>query len=617
MKTLWRAVLAVALLCAAILFPLQTALIGQSGDFGFATEEAIANAPSVTRHVNDVEADSPAWRAGLRIGDTLPLANVDRGSRVALNYALPGDVAEYDVQRATQTFRVRLVAAKKVPYAMDPPDAIRAFAMLCVAIFALLVLLRAWNTEFGPLIATLLTATVLDAAADRIPWTPATANVVGTALLGNNALIDGVCTALTTLLPVLLVGRLIGWRSNTFRIVAGCLVALTAFVLLYCPVGIYLRHNGLAGMFAEFANDWMLNTLPFLAAAAALLVAYIIARGEVRQRLRWIFWGFFPYFGGVGVLNATFDYTPTSFVYFEHPQIYLIAGSVLRAMELALPIALLYGVLFRRVIDIGFVVNRVAVYAVLSAILVSLFVVLEFALSKVLLETGRAGSLAIQLAIALIIGFSGRYLHKIVDRLIDRVLFAKRHADESALRCFAHEAEVYTSADALLDRAMDALHDHSEARGNAIYLTDDVCAKEIRTSNAEFPTSIPLDDELLVKLRRWNEPVDTHEVKTAFPDGMVFPMSVHGKLVGALACETKRDYSAFDPDERESLLEVARGLGSALAALSTKSDGAITTLQASIAQMTATIVTTLGEKIDALQQRGTGEILMDTSSDRA
>ncbi len=603
MKTLWRAALVVALLGSAILFPLQMTLVGQSGTFEFVTEEGIANASSVTRHVNDVARDSAAWRTGLRAGDALPLANVDRSSRIALNYVLPGDVAQYDVRLGTKTFRIRLVAARNTPYVLDPPDAIRAFAMLCVAIFALLVLLRAWNTEYGPLIATFLAATVLDAAADRIPWTPATANVVGAALFGNNGGIDGVCTALTMFLPVVLAGRLIGWQSNAFRIAAGCVASLTAFVLFYCPIGIYLRHNGMAGSFAEFANDWMLNTSPFLAGAVALLVAYVTARGESRQRLRWIFWGFFPYLAGVGVLNATYDWTLTSIVYFEHPQIYLVAGSILRAMELALPIALFYGVLLRRVVDIGFVLNRVAVYAALSVILVSVFVILEFALSKVLLETGRAGSLAIQLGIALVIGLSGRYLHGIIDRFIDRVLFAKRHADESALRRFAREAEVYTSADALLDRAMEMLSEHSEARGAAIYLVYDTSAKAVRTSNAEFPPSVNLDDELVVKLRRWSEPVDTHDVRTAFPDGMAFPMSVRGKLVGALACETKRDYSAFDPDERESLLEVARGLGAALDALLTKSDGAIVALQASIAEMADAIVTTLGEKIDLLRLR--------------
>ncbi|MBV8149231.1 MAG: hypothetical protein JO092_09090 [Candidatus Eremiobacteraeota bacterium] len=603
MKTLWRVVLVLALLASAILFPLQMRLVAYSGTFGFVTHEGIANAPSVTRHVIDVARDSPAWRAGLRAGDALPLANVERSSRIALNYVLPGDGARYDVQRGTQTFPIHLVAVQNAPYAIDPPDAIRAFAMLSVGIFALLVVLRAWNTEYGPLIATLLTATVLDAAGDRIPWTPATANVIGAALFGNNGGIDDVCTALAMVLPVVLAGRLIGWHSNAFRVAAGCIAALAAFVLVYCPIGIYLRHTGMAGSFAGFTNDWVLNSLTFLAGAVALLVAYVSARGESRQRLRWIFWGFFPYLTGVGVLNATYDWSLTSIVYFEHPQVYLVAGSILRAMELALPVSLFYGVLLRRVVDIGFVVNRVAVYAALSVILVSLFVVLEFALSKVLLETGRVGSLAIQLGIALVIGFSGRYLHGIIDRFIDRVLFAKRHADESALRRFAREAEVYTSANALLDRTMETLRDHSEARGSAIYVIGDACANEVRTSGPEFPASVNLDDELLVRLRRWNEPVDTHDVKTALPDGMVFPMSVRGKLAGALACETKRDFSAFDPDERESLLEVARGLGAALDALSTKSDGAVAVLQASIAEMTAAIVTTLGEKIDSLRQK--------------
>ena len=108
------------------------------------------------------------------------------------------------------------------------------------------------------------------------------------------------------------------------------------------------------------------------------------------------------------------------------------------------------------------------------------------------------------------------------------------------------------------------------------------------------------DDPLIVKLRRWNEPVDTHDVRTAFPDGMVFPITARGKLRGALAAETKRDGSTFDPDERKSLDEVARGVGAGLDALASP-DGdvlnALTALNASIEDGFAT----LAARVDALR----------------
>lgn len=596
MKSLWRATLVAALIASALLYPLEFTLVSQSGSFGFSTDYVVANAPGITRHLVGVTPGSPAWRAGLRPGDALPLTGVDRNSRVALNYVLPGAAARFDVQRGKQTHTVHIAAVSSAPYALTMPDLIRTIVIYCVLFFALLVVLRAWNTEYGPLIATILAATAFDAAADRIPWVPATANLAGAALLGNNAGIDAICTALTMFLPIVLAGRLTRWSSPYLQFVAYAIALYGAFIVVYCPIGLALYHTGTAGASTEFANDWLLNTLPFFACALGLLVAYRTAQGESRQRLRWVFWGFFPYNFGVGLVNAGFDWQSILWVASANQ----VAYSIFRAMELALPVSLFYGVLLRRVVDIGFVFNRVAVYGILSILLVAAFVVLEYAVSRVLLQTGRTDSLLIQLGVALAIGLSARYLHRFVERLVDRVLFAKRHADESALRHFAHEAEVYSAATPLLDRSVEVLLEHTDARGVGVYLADEKCARVIRTTNTDFPASVDIDDPLLVKLRRWNEPVDTHDVQTVFPDGMVFPMCARGRVIGALACGAKRDYSAFDPDERASILEVARGVGAALDALASDDRDSLRTLGDTLAAAIAEGVAVLSEKIDRI-----------------
>ncbi len=570
MKSLWRAVLVLSLIASAPLMILQLTLIKDSGTFGIRTDEQVANATSVTRHVSGVEPNSAAAAAGIRAGDALPLANVDRDSRVRLRWVLPGDAARYNVRRGSQTTSVAVVARHSTPYALAVDDAIRAFVIYSILVFALLVVVRAWNTENGPLVATMLTAAVVDAAADRSPYVPQMANALGVSLFGTNAGLDALGTALGTFLPVVLVGRLVAWRGAALRIAAWCSGAISAFVVIYCPISLALQHNGMAGSLTEFANDWLMNPLPFAFTAAALLVGYTASPADSRPRLRWIFWGFFPYFLGVGLINSIVAWTPSARWFFSQTEMAFVVASILRALELALPIGLFYGVLLRRTIDIGFVFNRAAVYGVLSIVLLSIFVILEYVISKAFLDTSRVGSLVLQLSVALAIGLSARYLHKLVDRFVDRVLFAKRHADESALRRFAREAEAYTSERALFDRAVDVLRAHSESRAVAIYVVQDEAAQIAATAGADFPVSVEADDELLVKLRRWNEPVDTHDAQTVLPDGMVFPMTARGKLVGALACETKRDFSAFDPDERESLLEIARALGSAVESLGSR-----------------------------------------------
>lgn len=81
-------------------------------------------------------------------------------------------------------------------------------------------------------------------------------------------------------------------------------------------------------------------------------------------------------------------------------------------------------------------------------------------------------------------------------------------------------------------------------------------------------------------------------------DGMVFPMSARGKLIGALACRTKRDTTAFAPDEREPLFEVARATARALLALGSSTSPsadsltqAILTMQAMMLEIRDTLVT--------------------------
>jgi hypothetical protein len=237
---------------------------------------------------------------------------------------------------------------------------------------------------------------------------------------------------------------------------------------------------------------------------------------------------------------------------------------VTRFLELSLPLVLIYAVFVRRAIDLRFVLNRVLVYGILSVMIVATFMALEFLLGSFLTTVSRAESVSLQLALAIAVGFASRYVHGFVDRFVDRIFFAKAHADEKALRRFARETEAYFDESDLLDRALETIEEHSEASSVGIYILDQYGAAGVRRSSDVLPGVLDVDDPALVSLRRWNEPLDTHGTKTALPDGLIFPMYHHGKLVGAIFCGTKADATAFSPDEREPLAEVAHGLAGAL-----------------------------------------------------
>ena len=183
----------------------------------------------------------------------------------------------------------------------------------------------------------------------------------------------------------------------------------------------------------------------------------------------------------------------------------------------------------------------------------------------------RTTSISVQLAVALILGVTIRYPHRYVDHLVDRVLFARRHADERALRQFAEETHAYSDRSVLLDRTSEILDEHAEAGSMGILLLNGDRVRLARGGYRKVPEAIGTDDGMMVALRRWDEPIDTQsrQDRVARRHGL-FPIAARGQLLGVLFCGTKPDGSAFAPDERGSILAVARGVGSALAELQSR-----------------------------------------------
>lgn len=584
-----RTAMLVLLLASIPLYVLQYTLIPKTGDLGvtFDTNVYGLSVHGWTAKAAAVEPNSGAWRAGIRSGDRL---SIPAGQREKAAFPQAGERVRL-IDRRGSIARAALVTASPNPIRFNLPLGIRAGVNLCLLVFALLVIARAWNSEHGPIIAAILTANVANSALDAIPWISHPGGAA--ALCGAAYWLNQSLGALAILLPVVLCAQLLGRPSRTMRwlttgaLVNGALWVTVFFAFQLPPIDV--RISPLATMIsgaAAFAG--------MLIAPVAVLCAFSRARGEQRARLAWIFWGFLPYYSAIPIVNV-------NVLWFVPPSLFNDStfNVVARVLELSLPVSLFYGLLLRRTVDIGFVVNRVAVYGVISIAVLSLFVLLEY-LAGQFVETHGAASWAVQLGIAMFIGLSARYLHGTVDRFIDRVFFAKRHAGEMALKRFAQEAEAFTTGDALLDRAIEVVNVHSETAGAAIYLCRDRAAELVR--GAGFPAAVDIDDPLLVALRRWNEPVDNHDATSAFPDGMVFPMSTRGKLVGALACRTKRDATAFAPDEREPLADVARALARSLDGLRANASSAddslaraIFTMQAMMLEIRDALGTLLGE----------------------
>jgi hypothetical protein len=229
------------------------------------------------------------------------------------------------------------------------------------------------------------------------------------------------------------------------------------------------------------------------------------------------------------------------------------------------PVVLTYVALSRRLIDIGFALNRTVVFAFVSTIVIGAFIVVEWAASEWFVGANHSTSAVIGMVVALALGLSLRYIHRYVDRFVDRVFFTKRHENEAALRRFAHEASYISDRSTLLERAVTTVKRHTDADGAAIFLRDGTAGYAATGNGARAPISE--NDPGIVVLRAWGKRVDLTQVEDSSLRGEVaFPMISRGDLVGVLVCGPKSDGESY------ALLTLAHGVGSALGALSANAD---------------------------------------------
>ena len=331
-----------------------------------------------------------------------------------------------------------------------------------------------------------------------------------------------------------------------------------------------------------FRPIWM---LPTFAAILAALVCSVLAIAECR---------------GIDRQRAAWSLIPLPFVYLAFQTFLLInftSSSYGTYIGFALlystitfiaPVALTYAALNRRLIDIGFVLNRTLVFAIVSAIVIGAFVLVEWAASEWLVSASHTSSIVVGMIVALALGVSMRYIHRYADRFVDRVFFRKRHDDEAALRNFAHEAPFITDSTVLLERSGHVARQHTEAGDVRILMRDG--AGSYRQHNAGTPISE--NDPAIVALRAWGKPLDLHDATGSQLRGAVaFPMMARGVLVGALVCGPKPTGESFAPDETEALMTLAHSVGVAFDSLKRESGDSAASIGSALIELQTTVIT--------------------------
>jgi hypothetical protein len=573
-RVAWRPVLVAISALAALIHVAglldATGMGGAPPWLGSLGADAGASSTPFNLAITSVKRGGPAAHAGLRSGDLIDI----RANTLVERYSI--FEAPLNGRPLTLSVRSGLLQRKLTVIPRAPKLTwnfwLSTFAVLWLLLFAALI---AWRRSDVPqmrllslwLAAFAFTGALLDFA---VPW-------AWPAVFLNISV--SVAAPLSVALLAAFASGFAQPISRPRRITQWLCYALLAILTVISLVGIAgvvtLRFDpvpfvaGVAGLFTAAAAVLMAVLCGLLAIAAS--------RGVERQRAVWTLVplaAFFCFFVAQVVANSSSSSDTDS----------IVVGLVSTLVLLTAPVALTYAALSRRLIDVGFFLNRAAVFTIVSAVVIGAFILAEWAAGSWLASTTHTTSVIIGMIVALGLGISLRYIHNYVERFVDHVFFRKRHEDELALRRFAHEASYISDRSTLLDRAVKTVKEHTSADDAAILVRDVAAAYAFATDGLRAKVSE--NDPGIVALRAWNKPIDLG----VFPDSQLrgefaFPMISRGDLVGALICGPKRDGEAYAPDESEALLALAHGVGTALDALTSHGNGVMESIRETQAMM--------------------------------
>jgi hypothetical protein len=529
---------------ALVLVALNLAAYGPlrwTGDAGW----VLAPGAPYRAGVASVSPRGPAAAAGVREGDQVDL----RVLGVADRTAVIDEPLAFRPLVLTLHRGAALVRAKVVP--RDAP--LRWDTWLGNAIIF-------WMALFGGLIAwrrpQLAEARLLSLAlscyviGDVLQWivTPSTAvNLL--AIAGSSAGIFG-AIALGSFVAF---GARFGTRSRArtaVEVVAYAILTLLGAYGIAASVAIVTLWLDPADLYMGMLGLVLACTAQCVVIIAAV-VSLCASHGAARQRVAWALLAFGP-------LLATFVLQVVLNAIVPTRDMALATGTFVNLAAIVAPVGLTYAVMSRRLLDVGFVLNRAAVFSIVSLIVVGTFMLVEWALGNWLTN---GANVVISAALAIGLGFSIRFIHERVDRIVDRAFFRRRHEQEQALCRFAREAAFMTSVQALLERTVTEMTRHSDATSVVVLMRD---ANGGYVSGATF---VEDNEPAIVAMRATLERVDLHAHPGRLPGEFAFPLVSRGELLGVLVCGPKERGDPYTPDELRTFDTVAHAVGVALGAL--------------------------------------------------
>ena len=301
-----------------------------------------------------------------------------------------------------------------------------------------------------------------------------------------------------------------------------------------------------------------LAQIPLRADMLGYVIALLRPGARDRSLIAWVFWSTV-----VGLAGAT-----VNLVLIDVGQALPWYGA-LNLTYFAMAFGSAYVALRYRVVDLSFVVNRAVVYGAILTVVVGGLIFTEMLVTRLALGTGR--SFALEISVALVLGFSIKYLERRIDSIVERLLFAKKYAEEEGLRALIRDCAHVENAERLAANVCEETRRLTGAQHVVVYERNGESLTPIAAS-PENPSMMPvnIDDPVVVRMRSALAPVELGTLRSTLGSGgTLFPMLARGRVVGAIACGSKSGRQAYDPDERRLLSDLAHEAGTSLLLLRT------------------------------------------------
>ncbi len=542
----WRAVLLTFCCCAAVLnaFTLVTDSIQSSSALGFQVSRTAD--PAVVR-VDAVDPGGAAEVSGVRAGDLINVRDLAPAQRYRLLIGVhPHEKIGFVVLRGATKVPVDYVAGGPPSWRWD--TLLWSFSSFWMLAFAAFIAWRRADSVQARVLSALLTAYVASSALLPGTW------------LSPSPLADAVAASIGWALNWLWVPLLATYASVAAQPLSPLRRGLTA--LAYASAGVLaifgivrivaLWNGSLPWVAQGVGPEWNMTygAIPYALAVVCGWSALAAARGAERSRIAWIITPLMIFY----VAEMMLYFVPAMLPSELHGEALIASYGFANFGSVLAPLGMTYALLNRRVLDIGFALNRVAIFSGVSIVVVGAFMLFEWAIGSWLQGQSHTTSIAIGAAVALLLGFSIRFVHDRVEHVLDRVFFRKRHEDEEAIRRFAREAAFVTDPAVLVDRTVEVLERHADA--SFVRLA-------IGNGDGTY-AGITENDPAIVSLRTWHRRLDLHGVDSKFEGEFAYPLVARGRLVGALLLGPKRSQESYAPDESDAIEDLAHHVGGVL-----------------------------------------------------